>query len=179
MNQILLHFASATAEKPNLFFSIGIDLKLLALQTVAFLILFWILKRWVYPPIVAMLDKREAVIVEAAKAADAAREQAAKSQDETEKLLKKARTEASAIVSNAKQEAAELSRASDKKAKERAERIVGDAQEQISRDVETAKKQLRNEMVDLVAAATEKVTSEVIDAKANSEIIAKNVKDIK
>ena len=49
----------------------------------------------------------------------------------------------------------------------------------IARDVEDAKKQLKNELVDLVAAATEKVTSEVVDAKANNAIIAKSVKEVK
>ena len=62
MNQLLIQLASAPAEKSDLFSSIGIDWKLLALQTVAFLVLLWILKKWVYPPIAAMLDKREAAI---------------------------------------------------------------------------------------------------------------------
>lgn len=179
MNQLLIQLASAPAGKSDLFSSIGIDWKLLALQTVAFLVLLWILKKWVYPPIAAMLDKREATIEEAAKAADMAQKQAAKSQEATEKLLKEARKEASAIISNAKQEASELAHSSDKKAKERAGRIVADAQDQIGRDIENAKKELKNELVDLVAAATEKVTSQVVDSKANSEIIAKAVKEVK
>lgn len=169
----------SVAEKPDLFSSIGIDWKLLALQTLAFLVLLWILKKWVYPPIVAMLDKRDAAIEQAAKAADEAQKQAAKSEAATEKLLSQARKDASMIVSSAKQEAAELASVSDKKAKERAVRIVADAQEQIGRDVEQAKKQLKNELVDLVAAATEKVTSNIVDAQSSSDIIAKNLKEMK
>lgn len=180
MNQFIKQLAvSAEPAKSDLFSSIGIDFKLLALQTVAFLLLLWILKKWVYPPIVTMLDKREAMIEEAAKAANLAQKEAAKSQEATEKLLKEARKEAGAIISTAKHEAAELSSTSDKKAKERAERIVADAQDQIGRNIESAKRQLQNELVDLVAAATEKVTSEVVDAKANSAIIAKSVKEFK
>lgn len=180
MNQFIKQLAvSAEPAKSDLFISIGIDLKLLALQTVAFLLLLWILKKWVYPPILTMLDKREAMIEEAAKAVNLAQKEAAKSQEATEKLLKEARKEAGAIISAAKHEAAELSSTSDKKAKERAERIVADAQDQIGRDIENAKKALKNELVDLVAAATEKVTSQVVDSKANSEIIAKAVKEVK
>lgn len=180
MNQFIKQLAvSAEPAKSDLFSSIGIDFKLLALQTVAFLLLLWILKKWVYPPIVTMLDKREAMIEEAAKAANLAQKEAAKSQEATEKLLKEARKEAGAIISTVKHEAAELSSTSDKKAKERAERIVADAQDQIGRNIESAKRQLQNELVDLVAAATEKVTSEVVDAKANGAIIAKSVKEFK
>jgi len=180
VNEFIKQLAvSAEPAKSDLFSSIGIDFKLLALQTVAFLLLLWILKKWVYPPIVTMLDKREAMIEEAAKAANLAQKEAAKSQEATEKLLKEARKEAGAIISTAKHEAAELSSTSDKKAKERAERIVADAQDQIGRNIESAKRQLQNELVDLVAAATEKVTSEVVDAKANGAIIAKSVKEFK
>ena len=62
METILTQFASAeahAAEKADLFSSLGIDWKLLILQTVAFLILLVILRKWVYPPLAAMLDKRE------------------------------------------------------------------------------------------------------------------------
>lgn len=180
MDYLLTQFASTEAEagKSDLFSSIGIDWKLLVLQTIAFLLLLAILKKWVYPPIVKMLDKREEAVTEAAKAASVAEKRAAEAQAETKKLLKQARAEASAIVSTAKQEAEEISLSSDKKAKLRAERIVNDAQDEIKRDIATAKKQLRNEMVDLVAAATEKVTSKVVDASKDRDIIAKNVKDI-
>lgn len=177
MDYLLTQFASAEAAKPSLFESIGIDWKLLVLQTIGFLILLWFLHRFVYPPIVRMLDKREADIAEAAKAADEARAQAADSQSKTEELLKEARKEASAIVSTAKQEASELSHASDKRAKERAERIVAEAKVEMQREVESAKKQLGNELIDLVAAATEKVTSNVVDGEANRKIIAKNIEE--
>ena len=66
-NLILFANTEATGEKTDLFSSIGIDWKLLALQTLAFLILLWFLKKFVYPSLVAMLDKREAQIKESVK----------------------------------------------------------------------------------------------------------------
>ena len=64
----LITFASAeaTEAKQDLFSSIGIDWKLLILQTIAFLILLWFLKKFVYPSLVAMLDKREKMSNQAA-----------------------------------------------------------------------------------------------------------------
>lgn len=177
MNYLLTQFANAEVAEPSLFESIGIDWKLLVLQTIGFLILLWILHRWVYPPIVRMLDKRDADMAEAAKAVDEARAQAAESQSKTEALLKEARQEASAIIATAKQEATDLAHTSDKRAKERAERIVEEARVEVRREVESAKKQLGNELIDLVAAATEKVTSNVVDGEANRKIIAKNIEE--
>ena len=58
MKNILLQFAStAPSDGGDMFLSLGIDWKLLILQSVAFLILLFILKKFVYPPLVAMLDK--------------------------------------------------------------------------------------------------------------------------
>lgn len=181
VDHYLIQLASATAseEKPDLFTSIGIDWKLLALQTIAFLLLLWFLKRYVYPSLVGMLDKHDARLNEAANAVKEAEARALKSQQETEKLLREARKEASAIMSTAKQEASQLATESDHKAKERAERMVHEARNQVLREVDAAKVALRNELVDLVAQATEKVTANVVDAKANEKIISRSLKDAK
>ena len=68
MEHFLTQFAAEPA-KADLFSSIGIDWKLLVLQTIAFLLLLVILKKFVYPPIVAMLDRRDEMIKEAYEAA--------------------------------------------------------------------------------------------------------------
>ena len=69
MEKILTQFAVAETGKPDLFGSLGIDWRMLAMQLVAFLILLFILRKWVYPPLVAMLDKRDANLRESAEAA--------------------------------------------------------------------------------------------------------------
>ena len=77
MNYLTQFANSETAEKADLFSSIGIDWKLLVLQTIAFLILLWFLKKFVYPSLVAMLDKREKMIEESVRAARVAEKNAA------------------------------------------------------------------------------------------------------
>ena len=60
MEKILTQFAnSGASEKAGLFDSLGIDWALLAFQTVAFLILLFVLHKFVYPPMMEMLVKRE------------------------------------------------------------------------------------------------------------------------
>ena len=62
MERLVTQFASAEAhatDKADLFGSLGIDWKLLILQSVAFLVLLFVLSKWVYPPLAAMLDKRD------------------------------------------------------------------------------------------------------------------------
>ena len=173
MNDLLTQFASseATAEKSDLFSSIGIDWKLLVLQTIAFLVLLWFLKKFVYPPLVAMLDKREAQIEESTRAAVEASKRAAESQEKVDKLLAEARSEAREIVATAKSEAGAMLTDAEVKSKQQAENIVAQAQDSIAKEVLAAKKALHNETIELVAQATEKVVGKTVDAKVDNSVI--------
>lgn len=181
--QILTIMAEAAAktehESPGFFEALGIDWRLLILQTLAFLVLLWFLGKFVYPPLTKMLDKREADIEAGVKAAQEAEKKAEEAKDEVAKLLKQARTEASDIVATAKEEATAMVEASDQKAKAKAERIVAEASEQIEKDVLAARKALRDETLELVAAATEKVVGKAVSAKVDQRVIASAIKEAK
>lgn len=173
MNNFLTQFASseAVAEKTDLFSSIGVDWKLLILQTIAFLVLLWFLKKFVYPPLVAMLDKREAQIEESTRAAVEASKRASESQEKVDKLLAQARSEAREIVATAKSEAGAMLSDAEAKSKQQAENIVAQAQDSIAKEVLAAKKALHNETIELVAQATEKVVGKTVNANVDNSVI--------
>ena len=173
MNNFLTQFASseAVAEKTDLFSSIGVDWKLLILQTIAFLVLLWFLKKFVYPPLVAMLDKREALIEESMRVAVEASKRASESQEKVDKLLAQARSEAREIVATAKSEAGAMLSDAEAKSKQQAENIVAQAQDSIAKEVLAAKKALHNETIELVAQATEKVVGKTVNANVDNSVI--------
>ena len=173
MNNFLTQFASseAAAEKTDLFSSIGVDWELLILQTIAFLVLLWFLKKFVYPPLVAMLDKREAQIEESTRAAVEASKRASESQEKVDKLLAQARSEAREIVATAKSEAGAMLSDTEAKSKQQAENIVAQAQDSIAKEVLAAKKALHNETIELVAQATEKVVGKTVNANVDNSVI--------
>jgi len=158
-------------EKADMFSSIGIDWKLLVLQTIAFLVLLWFLKKFVYPPLVAMLDKREAQIEESTRAAVEASKRATESQEKVDKLLAQARSEAREIVATAKSEAGAMLTDAEAKSKQQAENIVAQAQDSIAKEVLAAKKALHNETIELVAQATEKVVGKTVNANVDNSVI--------
>lgn len=170
-----VQFASSEAAQADLFGSLGIDWKLLLVQTVAFLVLLWFLGKFVYPALSRSMDKREEDLEAANKAAIEASKLAAKSKDETERLLKKARSEAKEIVATAKTEADDMRTQAEARAREQAERTITGAQEEIAREVIAAKKALHNETVELVTLATEKVVGNVLsdslDKKAIKDVL--------
>ena len=90
MEKILTQFAnSGASEKAGLFDSLGIDWALLAFQTVAFLILLFVLHKFVYPPMMEMLVKREKDLKAADAAAKSAKENADKAEEMTAEMMRK------------------------------------------------------------------------------------------
>lgn len=171
--------AAEPAEKSDIFTSLGIDWTLLVLQAIAFLILVWLLAKFVYPVFVRIIDERQEKIEAGTKAAAEAEKKAGEAKDEVAQLMKEARKEASEIVATAKEEANAAIEKSEQKAKARAEKIVEVAQEQIEKDVIAAKKALHNETIDLVAMATEKIVGKTVTGQIDDKIIAATVKEAK
>lgn len=167
------------AEAPggNMFTSLGIDPKMLIFQGVAFLILVVVIAKWVMPPLIKAVDDRQAKFEASTKAADEAEKKAQEAEVKIEKLLVTARKEATDIVATAREEASAALEAADSKAKSRAEAIVANAHDQTQKDVLAAKKALRNETVDLVALATEKVIGKTVSAKVDDQLINSAVKE--
>ena len=173
MERLVTQFANAeahAAEKADLFGSLGIDWKLLALQSVAFLILLFVLSKWVYPPLAAMLDKRDKDLRTAEKAAKSARENADKTEKMINASMRKARAEARDIVASARNEAAEIVEA-------RADGIIEAARTEIAGEVAAARQALHNETLQLVAEATGTLVNEKLDAKKDGKLIEKALKE--
>jgi len=175
----LTNFAETAEANKDIFTALGIDLQLLILQIVAFLILVWLLGKFVYPWLMKSVDERQANIEEAAKAAKQAQESAADSEAETAQLLAQARKESAEIVATAKLEAAEIASNSEAKAKSTAEKIVADAHDQISKDIDKARRELHDETLELIALATEKIVRKKLDSKADAALIAEVLKEAK
>lgn len=178
MQNFLTTFASAEASKSEgLFPALGIDVRILVLQIIAFGILVWLLGKFIYPVLLKAIDKREAAIASSVNAAAEAEAKAEASQDEISKLLKEARSEAASIVDIAHKEASSQIKEAEDKAKKQAERIVADAREQLSRDITKARETLRSETTELVALATERIIREKLDSTKDKALIATAIKE--
>lgn len=175
---VVTQFAES-AGSSDVLSAIGIDWKMLVFQVIGFVILVWLMSKYVYPPLIKTIDERQAKIEASNKAADKAEKKAAETKADVEKLLKQARVDATDILATAKEEANATVEAANAKAKVRAERIVADAQEQLQKDVVAARKALRNETLELVSLATEKVVGKAVTAEVDEKMIATAVEEAK
>ena len=182
MERILTQFAAeaaTTEENGDLLASLGIDWTLLIVQLVAFLILVWLLGKYVYPVLIKTLDAREAKIEEAGKAAEAAEKKAEAAESKIEDVLKTARAEAADIVATAKNEATQMIEKAETNAKTRSERIVAEAQEDIAKDVLAARKTLEKDTISLVKKAAGLAVMSIADSKLDDALIKKSVETAK
>lgn len=179
MNFLRTFAAETTEASSDIFSALGIDWRLLILQIIAFIVLVFLLGKFVYPWLMKSVDERQANIEAAAKAAAKAQEAAEKNNEKVAELLAEARKEAADIVSTAKLESAEIVSTSEKKAVKSAEQIVANAHDQIQKDIDNVRKDLYNETLELVGLATEKVIGATLTKKADSELIASAVRESK
>ncbi len=177
MTNLFTQFAATEhASSGDIFTSLGIDGQMLLFQVVAFLILVFVLSKWVFPPLMKAVDARQEAIEAGAKAAEEAEKKAVEAEEQVKKALKEARDEAKEIVATAKDEATAMVADSEAKAKTRADKIVKDAHDQLEKDVIAARKALHNDTVELVALATEKVVGKTVTESVDKKIIADAVK---
>lgn len=170
----LIIASTETAEKQSdLFGALGIDARLLIVQLLSFLVLFWVLKKFVFPSLQKALDEREKMIVESVEAAKSA-QQAAEASEETIKAeLKKAQKEAAGIVETAQAEAARIVEDAEARADKKAAHMLEQAEARLQSDIADAKVALKHEMALLVAQATETIIDEKLDAKKDAALIQK------
>lgn len=177
--EAMLIFAATEAAPENggLLGSLGIDVRLLIVQTIAFLVLLWVLSKFVYPVISGMLEKREAAIREGVEAAKEAEDNANKANEKVDKLLSDARKQASEVIASAKNEASSIIESANLGATKQTEQMIERATSEIEKEVENARKQLRDETISLVSLATEKVVGGAMTNVIDEKIIAQALKD--
>lgn len=147
---------------------------------VAFLIVFFILKKFAWKPILSSLKERETSIADAIASADKMKAEMAQMKSENEALLTQAREERAQLIKEAKATADKM--LSDAKEKARAEydRIVADAQSAIQQQKMAVLTDVKNKVGNLVIDVAEKVLRRELSDKAGQEsYIQQLAEDIK
>jgi F-type H+-transporting ATPase subunit b len=157
----------------------GLDPILLGAQIINFLIIFYLLKRFLYKPVLGMLKTREDKIKEGMKQAEEARLTLEKTIEEEKKILTKAHDEAKSLITDAKTQAIEVSREVEENTKKQAEKILVDARAQIEQDAKRMETELGEKISILAKDMLTKSLQGTIGEKEQKQIAEKAVKNIK
>lgn len=153
--------------------ALGINLAQLITQIVGISALLFLLVKFLYRPILKVLDERSARIRESLEAADRVKEQAAASQAQLQDEMQRSREEGQQMIAQAREMAArfrdeEMSKAREEIAAERRR-----AESDIQRERDAAIEDLRREFAGLAITAAERVVERSLDESTHKDIIDK------
>ena len=154
---------------------LDVALGLFSWNLIAFIVVFFILKKYAWKPILNSLNERETGIAEAIAAADKAKAEMAQLKSENEAILAQAREERAKIVKEAKEQADKMFAESKEKAKAEYDRIVADAQLAITQQKNAALVDVKNQVGSLVIEVAEKVLMKELSNKDAQEAYIKSL----
>jgi len=150
---------------------LGLNLGYLLLQIFNFLILFVILRAWVYKPILDLLDKRRQNIAQGLEDARVAAEARASAEKEAAKIIADAQAEASKVVREANERAQDVA----KEVKAEAEAEAAKEHEAALAEAEAERNRilgdLRGQVAALSISAAQKLVGEALDEKRQRALL--------
>ena len=116
--------------------TLGFDPIMLGAQILNFLIIFYLLKRFLYKPVMDMIKKRQDLVTQGLEDAEKARLTLEKTLEEEKKILTNAQDTAKKIVEGAKTQANILAAGIETNAKAQTEKLINQARAQIIKESE-------------------------------------------
>lgn len=139
-----------------------------------FLLVFWLLKRYLFGGIFKTLEERKVKIKEGLEVAEKAK-----------KELEQAQVEASKIIAQAKEEAEKIKKTAEEiqeqlitKAKSEAEKIIKEARVTLEQEKKEIRKEMYVQLIDLVSLATRRVLEGVVGEEEQRLLVEKAVSKI-
>jgi F-type H+-transporting ATPase subunit b len=134
-----------------------------------FLIVFFILKKFAWKPILSSLKQREHTIADSLATAEKVKAEMAQLKNENEALLAKAREERAQLLKEARDMKDKIINEAKEQAKVEANKIIVDAQSAIQQQKMAALTEVKNQVGQLVIEVSEKVLRRQLSNNAQQE----------
>ena len=168
--------AHGGADAPNPLVQLDPGLFIWTILTV--LVLFFVLAKFAWKPLLAALEARENTIRSSLEDAEKAKTELERLNAESEEIIAKARSEAQSIHVEARAAAEKIKTDLMSEAEEDAGKIRDEAEKQIRVEKEKAINEIRQEVVDLSLAVAEKVIKKNLSKEHNQDLIENSLKNL-
>jgi F-type H+-transporting ATPase subunit b len=135
-------------------------------EVIAFLIILFVIWKWVVPPLKRVMDERQAMIAQQAKDAEDTKAELAHAQTEYQKVIAEARQQAATIRDNATREAQRTVDEMHARAQEESARIIARGEEALANQRAATVRELRAEIGTLAVALAGKIVGESLEDEA-------------
>ena len=142
---------------------------------IAFLIVFFLLKKFAWSPIMKGLNERETNIADSISSAEKVKLEMAQLKNDNEKLLAQAREERATMLKEAKETKDKMINEAKEEAKVQAAKILADAQASIQHQKMAALTDIKNQVGNLVVEVSEKILRRELANKSEQESYIKQL----
>lgn len=153
--------------------NLGVDLRMMLFSTINFLIVLFILNKFLFGRIGRFLRERQAEIEQSLQNAEQVKIELAEAEVTKTKIIADAGVKANTIVSTAEDTANTIVTDARNKAKNDVEHLHAEAQRKIENERNEMIKELKTKTADLAIMATEKILDQKLDEEKDKQIISK------
>lgn len=147
-------------------------------QTLLFILLLFLLKKYAWKPILDALNSREEGIKNALDEAEKARQEMVDLKSDNEKIVKEARAERDAMLKDARTMKENMISEAKEEAKSQANKIIEQAKATIENEKLAAITELRNQVAELSIGIAEKIIKDELSEKDKQvKLIEKMLKE--
>ncbi|SVA46232.1 uncharacterized protein METZ01_LOCUS99086, partial [marine metagenome] len=144
-----------------------------------FLILFFVLSKFAWKPLLTLLESRENTIKSSLEDAEKAKQELERLNTESEAIISEARSEAQSIRVEAKSAAEKIKADIMAQAGEDAKKLRDETEKQIQVEKDKAISEVRQEVVGLAITVAEKVIRKNLSKEDNQDLIEDSLKNLK
>ena len=151
---------------------------MLAAQAVNFLVLLFILNKFLYKPVLKTLDQRKQKVAQSLKDAAEIEKKLAQIELDQEKALQAATTEAKKIINEATESGNQIINDAHLKAAHDIQLMVNKSNTQISLEKDRLNQEIKAELADMIAAGLKVISGKVLSDKDKKELLDRSIKNI-
>jgi F-type H+-transporting ATPase subunit b len=140
-------------------------------QSIVFLILAWVVAKFVWPPVMGALDARATKIAEGLAAADQGKQAMAAAEKRVQVELASARDEGAKRIADAEKRAQMVADEIKANAQAEADRIIAQARAEAEQQMSKAREELRAQVATLAVAGAEQILKREVNAAAHADLL--------
>ncbi|MCX7253380.1 MAG: hypothetical protein RLY27_2288 [Pseudomonadota bacterium] len=140
-------------------------------QMVVFFILWWVVAKFVWPPLIKALDERAAKVAEGLAAAEKGKVDLDLATKRADQALAEAKSEGTQRIAEAEKRAQQSAEEIKQNAQAEAARIIAQAKSEAEQQVIRARDVLRNEVAVLAVKGAEQILRREVDPKAHAALL--------
>lgn len=162
----------------EIFSNFGVTWPKFIAQIILFLVVYWVLNKYAFGPILKMLNERRRRIEEGQHNAEKIKKQLAEAELRYQEVLRKANEQATRLLEEARTSSDAISQKQLQQAIKDAEGIVAKAQDTIVQERNKMIYEVKKEMVGLVVNTTAKVVGKVLTPEDQKRLSEETVKQL-